>query len=155
MRIEKVAADSTDSLVNVNHPSHYGGKNNPFETIKVIKAFSLNFNLGNALKYISRAGKKNNSTTIEDLMKALWYVENELADAQRELTIKTPPMSVSSIESNWNLHPDLISPLRKILYLEHNYQRVLDETKVDLLFRLKDELSKAIDIISKEKNARQ
>ena len=43
----------------VSHPSHYGGKNNPYEARKVIKAWGLNFNLGNVAKYISRAGKKD------------------------------------------------------------------------------------------------
>ena len=42
----------------VNHPQHYGGKDNPFEAIKVIEAWDLDFCLGNAVKYISRAGKK-------------------------------------------------------------------------------------------------
>lgn len=60
----------------VNHPSHYGGKKNPYETIKVIEAWGLNFNIGNTVKYLSRAGKKNN--TIEDLEKAKWYLEREI-----------------------------------------------------------------------------
>ena len=42
----------------VNHPQHYGGKDNPFEAIKVIEAWDLDFCLGNAVKYISRAAKK-------------------------------------------------------------------------------------------------
>src|SRR5262249_2287986 len=41
----------------VNHPSHYKG--NKFEAIDIIEDFNLNFNLGNAIKYILRAGKKN------------------------------------------------------------------------------------------------
>ena len=42
----------------VNHPNHYGGGENPYEAIKVIEAWDLNFRLGNAVKYIARAGKK-------------------------------------------------------------------------------------------------
>jgi hypothetical protein len=60
----------------VDHPNYYGGKDNPYEAIKVIEAWGLNFNLGNALKYISRAGKKEN--TKEDLKKASWYIKREL-----------------------------------------------------------------------------
>ena len=45
----------------VNHPSHYGGKDNPYEAIKVIDAWNLDFCLGNVVKYISRAGKKGNN----------------------------------------------------------------------------------------------
>jgi hypothetical protein len=61
----------------VNHPEHYGGANNPYEAIKVIEAWGLGFCLGNAVKYISRAGKKN--SMIEDLRKARWYLDHEIA----------------------------------------------------------------------------
>ena len=44
----------------VNHPNHYGGKDNPYETIKVIENWKLNFNLGNAIKYLARADHKEN-----------------------------------------------------------------------------------------------
>ena len=62
----------------VNHPNHYGGEDNIYEAIKVIEAWELNFNLGNTLKYISRAGKKNNSELVQDLEKALWYLNREI-----------------------------------------------------------------------------
>ena len=39
----------------VNHPQHYGGENNEYETLKVIDAWGLGFSLGNTVKYISRA----------------------------------------------------------------------------------------------------
>ena len=42
----------------VDHPDHYGGEDNPYEAIKVIEEWGLGFNLGNAVKYISRADKK-------------------------------------------------------------------------------------------------
>lgn len=60
----------------VNHPQHYGGNENPFEPIKVIEHYELNFMLGNAIKYILRAGKKGNK--IEDLEKALFYLKREI-----------------------------------------------------------------------------
>lgn len=63
---------------NIDHPSHYGGKDNPYEAIKVIEAWKLGFNLGNTLKYISRAGKKD--VEVQDLEKALWYLEQEIAN---------------------------------------------------------------------------
>lgn len=61
----------------VNHPAHYGGADNPYEVIKVLGAWKLldNFCLGNAIKYIARAGKKGD--TVEDLKKAIWYLEYE------------------------------------------------------------------------------
>jgi hypothetical protein len=60
----------------VNHPSHYGGENNTYEAIKVIDAWGLGFSLGNAVKYISRAGKKNSDKEIDDLKKAVWYINH-------------------------------------------------------------------------------
>jgi len=61
---------------NIDHPSHYGGKDNPFEAIKVIEAYNLNFNLGNTIKYILRADKKGNKK--QDLEKAVWYLQREI-----------------------------------------------------------------------------
>lgn len=60
-------------------PAHYGGANNTYEAIKVIEAWSLNFSLGNVVKYISRAGKKENTTALQDLLKAKKYLEFEIA----------------------------------------------------------------------------
>lgn len=61
----------------VNHPSHYGG-DTTYETIKVIEAWELDFHLGNAVKYISRAGKKDTEKELVDLEKALWYLERKI-----------------------------------------------------------------------------
>lgn len=65
---------------NVNHPAYYGGKDNPYETIKVIEAWGLddNFDLGNTIKYISRAGKKDKACLLQDLMKAQFYLNHEV-----------------------------------------------------------------------------
>jgi hypothetical protein len=60
----------------VNNPLHYGGADNPYEAIKVIEAWELDFHLGNTVKYISRAGKKDD--TIQELEKALWYLKREI-----------------------------------------------------------------------------
>ena len=62
----------------VNHPSHYGGEKNPYEAIKVIESWDLDFHLGNAIKYISRAGKKDPQKEIEDLEKAIWYLQRRI-----------------------------------------------------------------------------
>jgi hypothetical protein len=60
----------------VNNPAHYGGADNPYEAIKVIDAWDLNFNLGNTVKYIARCGKKDDE--IQELEKAAWYLNNEI-----------------------------------------------------------------------------
>ena len=66
----------------VNHPDHYGGESNPYEAIKVIEAWDLNFHLGNVVKYISRAGKKSKNS-IEDLKKAEWYLSRYVQFIQK------------------------------------------------------------------------
>lgn len=57
----------------IDHPQHYGG-DTVYEAIKVIEAWELGFHLGNTVKYISRAGKKEPDKFIEDLEKAQWYL---------------------------------------------------------------------------------
>tara|TARA_B100002019_G_scaffold148426_1_gene127780 strand:+ start:541 stop:753 length:213 start_codon:yes stop_codon:yes gene_type:complete len=61
----------------VDHPDHYGGENNPYEAIKIIEAWGLDFHLGNVVKYISRAGKKSENV-LEDMRKAKWYLDRWL-----------------------------------------------------------------------------
>jgi hypothetical protein len=61
----------------VNHPAHY--KTGGIETIDFIEAKELNYNMGNAVKYISRAEHKGNKK--QDLEKAVWYLNRELAKA--------------------------------------------------------------------------
>ena len=61
---------------NVNHPSHYtSGK---IEVIDFIEDKELGFHLGNAVKYISRAGRKNPDKIVEDLQKAVWYINRQI-----------------------------------------------------------------------------
>ena len=66
----------------INHPAHYGGEHNVYEAIKVIEAWQLGFNIGNTVKYISRAGKKG--AALEDLKKAAWYLNREIENQERE-----------------------------------------------------------------------
>jgi hypothetical protein len=61
----------------VNHPQHYGG-DTTYEVIKVIHAWELDFDLGNAVKYIARAGKKDKTKELEDLQKAIWYIDSKI-----------------------------------------------------------------------------
>jgi hypothetical protein len=65
----------------IDHPPHYGG-DTTYEAIKVIEAWDLDFCLGNSVKYISRAGKKDPAKTIEDLEKAKWYLERRIGQLQ-------------------------------------------------------------------------
>jgi hypothetical protein len=79
----RVPALSLPAYEQVEHPAHYGGENDPYEAIKVIEAWGLGFNLGNAVKYISRAGNKPGTPYAEDLRKALFYLQREIERAER------------------------------------------------------------------------
>jgi hypothetical protein len=60
---------------NVNHPAHYTA----YTGLEIIDLTEqMNFNRGNAVKYIARAGLKNPDTEIEDLRKARWYLDREI-----------------------------------------------------------------------------
>ena len=58
----------------INHPAHY--TYSKIETIEAIEAWNLPYHLGNAVKYISRAGHKGNAQ--EDIRKAIWYLQRYL-----------------------------------------------------------------------------
>lgn len=73
-----------NKLEAVNNPAHYGGKDNPYEAIKVIDAHSLGFCLGNAVKYILRAEHKGSA--VEDLKKAVWYLNHEIGKRESNNT---------------------------------------------------------------------
>jgi hypothetical protein len=68
----------------VNHPSHYVSHPSGIECIQITE--HMGFNLGNALKYIWRADLKHNA--IEDLRKAVWYIERELSLREQKTTDK-------------------------------------------------------------------
>jgi hypothetical protein len=60
----------------VNHPTHYTTDPSGVECIQITR--HRNFNIGNAFKYLWRAGIKNESTHIEDLKKAIFYIQDEI-----------------------------------------------------------------------------
>lgn len=66
----------------VNHPSHYQA--NGVEVIDVIEAYGLGFHLGNAVKYILRNGRKDDVNPTEDLKKARWYLDRQIALNEKE-----------------------------------------------------------------------
>ena len=57
----------------INHPSHY---NQGIEAIDYIESHKMNFNIGNVIKYVTRA--KHKGTELEDLKKSLWYLQREI-----------------------------------------------------------------------------
>ena len=67
---------------NVNHPPHYTKHPSGVECIQITEHFD--FCLGNAIKYIWRAGEKNKDSEIEDLEKARWYIDRQIARLKKE-----------------------------------------------------------------------
>jgi len=66
----------------VNHPDHYNTHPSGVECILIVEAF--NFNVGNAIKYLWRAGLKPGEGATEDLHKAEWYVRREIQRIENE-----------------------------------------------------------------------
>ena len=106
----------TDS---VNHPAHYGGVDNPYEVLKVAEAWGFHKNayLFNVLKYIGRPSKGN---YLEDLKKARFYLDREIANLELEdlkkAAEKLPPEEATtekrlrvfkdSDDDEWRENPD-------------------------------------------------
>lgn len=61
----------------VDHPAHYHAESG-VEVIAAIEAWGLGFALGNVVKYVARAGRKDPAAVLEDLRKAAWYLEREI-----------------------------------------------------------------------------
>lgn len=68
------------SQENINHPSHYQSQSG-IECIDVVE--DLSFCRGNAIKYLWRAGQKDPAREIEDLKKAIWYIQREVARLEK------------------------------------------------------------------------
>jgi hypothetical protein len=60
----------------VNHPSHYNSHPSGVEAITIIE--HMPFNIGTAMKYLWRAGLKEQSPTVQDYQKAIWYINREI-----------------------------------------------------------------------------
>jgi hypothetical protein len=70
---EKVWTKMTDM---VNHPKHYTSDPSGVECIQIVR--HRNYNIGNAIKYLWRAGLKNEDKHVEDLKKAVFYIQDEI-----------------------------------------------------------------------------
>ena len=90
--VNKDANEITEEFNSVNKPAHYTA-GRKYEPIDVIEDWNLGFCAGNALKYISRAGRKSSGSlskkekTIEDIDKAIWYLQRykkEIAESKDE-----------------------------------------------------------------------
>ena len=72
-------------LRTITQPDHYNNNNQEYDIIDVCSDYSLNFNRGNIVKYVARAGKKDDE--LQDLRKALDYLQREIEYVtKRQLT---------------------------------------------------------------------
>lgn len=71
----------------VNHPNHYGGEDNVYEVVKVCEAWGLDKDayLFNVVKYVARAGKKYSDKELQDLKKALWYLQRKINNLEKNV----------------------------------------------------------------------
>ena len=69
----------------VTHPNHYGGESNVYEVIKVCEAWDLDKDayLFNVVKYVARAGKKDQAKELEDLKKAAFYLDRKIKNLEK------------------------------------------------------------------------
>lgn len=72
----------------INHPDYYQGK---IEVIDFIEAYNLNFNLGNVVKYLARAGKKHGEGKLTALEKAQWYLDREIERSKSDDRLEIQP----------------------------------------------------------------
>jgi len=74
----------------VDHPPHYNADPSGVECIDIVR--HRNFNVGNAIKYLWRNGLKDSDSSVQDLKKAIWYIEDEIErlDAVTNATLEPP-----------------------------------------------------------------
>ena len=82
----------------VNHPSHY--TSGSIEVIDFIEDQKMPYHLGSAMKYICRAGKKDPDRTVEDLQKAVWYINRYIALLRKEEGEDTDDKKAEEIQTD-------------------------------------------------------
>ena len=90
---------------NVNHPAYYGGADNPYEAIKVLREWQLDKDayLWNVGKYLSRAGHKDGNSQLQDLTKARWYLHYKIRLLEEQQKV------AESVADTLNKIPDKVN----------------------------------------------
>lgn len=100
------------------NPDHYA-EGRQYEPKDVIMKYGLNFNMGNVVKYISRAGRKEGSSYIEDLKKARQYAMFELEHLKQStiyMEMNAADNELEKIQADWKIQPYLCNALEEALY---------------------------------------
>jgi len=99
------------------NPDHYAA-GRKYEPKDIIMKYGLNFNMGNVVKYISRAGRKEGSSYIEDLKKARQYATFELEHLKQSgiyEELNAADSELEKIQADWKIHPYLCNALDEAL----------------------------------------
>lgn len=132
---------------NVEHPAHYGGADNPYEAIKVLREWQLDEDayLWNVGKYLSRAGHKDGNSPLQDLMKARYYLDYKirLLEEQQKITESV----VDTLKKVTNEVTDKLTTIPKKDINDCFYDPNLGGVCYDLVYRpndpFKEKLAKA------------
>lgn len=111
----------------VNHPSHYNSGG--IEVIDVIEDWGLGFSLGNALKYICRAGRKTNDPT-EDLKKAQWYIRRAMRNRESSQTSADTRIGVLEVVAAFEMDP-MFGDMVIALWHYSKYRNEKDLSRID------------------------
>ena len=132
----------------VNHPSHYtDGK---IEVIDFIEDKNLNFHRGNAVKYISRAGKKDPNKEVEDLKKARWYIDREIKKMTGETSTEKTSAGVDLKETLVAIIEELTEEQKKQKTTEYNAKRRGDTINEKIFGGVRIGLQLAIEKIERK-----
>lgn len=128
----------------INHPKHYC-EGRKYEPIDIIEDWGLGMHAGNAVKYISRAGRKGDA--IEDLEKARWYVDRYVQKNDK-FFIKLWQRTRRFFMDDLNPEPCIVA---KDWNLDENLKEALHHIAIGNIWTMK----KASELLTKEINARK
>ena len=97
-------------MTQIEHPDYY--RANGYEAADFIEAFNLNFNLGNVIKYVTRAGRKNNEEAITALLKAQTYLLREISRIGHE------PENIEQLKAH---QQEIMKGMRPAIYDPEHY----------------------------------
>lgn len=120
----------------VDHPSHYN--TGSIEVIDAIEDWELGFNLGNAVKYIARAGKKDPTKECEDLKKAAWYLQRAISAVDEPIQIEISQRVKEKPESD-SMFDEILGRICENCKLSWGYHIGVQCPKTSTIFLYKGE----------------
>lgn len=142
-----------ETIDNVNHPKHYTSDASGVECIQVTR--HRNFNVGNAIKYLWRAGLKQDADKefiqkeIEDLNKAVWYIVDEIHRLNGICNVETDVLNTIMPSNNEDIVKSVLNysavvQQRQVTILSSSTD--IDQTKVDIHDRLRELIYKQLEL---------